>query len=117
MMRITNVVGDGYDEYDTTQPVWTKDGEQILFVSDHEGDGVPDIWIMDRTGENQEKVFSCARECFSPSLSPDGQKIAFEMDSNIYTVNIDGSDLFQVTDSGRAKAPAWSPMMLDVIEP
>ena len=51
--------------------------------------------------------------CFAPRWSPDGKKIVFargtsgDSDSNIYTVNSDGTNLTQVTDGGRDQAPDW----------
>jgi Tol biopolymer transport system component len=51
--------------------------------------------------------------CFGPSWSPDGTKIGFakgqngDVDANIYTVNVGGTDLQQVTHSGGAQSPDW----------
>ena len=45
--------------------------------------------------------------------SPDGTKIVFakgqngDVDANIYTVNIDGSGLTQVTHTGGSQSPDW----------
>jgi TolB protein len=51
-----------------------------------------------------------------PRLSPDGTKIAFAWGgpsatglSDIYVVGADGSNLLQLTTSGTASNPAWSP--------
>jgi dipeptidyl aminopeptidase/acylaminoacyl peptidase len=35
----------------------------------------------------------------SPSFSPNGQKIAFQMDGDIYMINPDGSELLQITNT------------------
>jgi Tol biopolymer transport system component len=51
--------------------------------------------------------------CFGPGWSPDGTKIVFakgqngDVDANIYTVNIDGSGLTQVTHTGGSQSPDW----------
>jgi TolB protein len=50
----------------------------------------------------------------APTLSPDGEKIAFmsrrEGNWNIYVVNADGTDLQQLTtDDAQDGLPAWSP--------
>lgn len=55
-----------------------------------------------------------ADEDTAPTLSPDGQKVAFmsrrEGNWNIYTVNIDGSNLQQLTtDDAEDGLPTWSP--------
>ena len=100
-----------------TQPAWTPDGEQILFVSDRDGEGVMDIWITDLTGDNKRKLLDCDRNCFSPSFSPDGQDIAFEKGGDIYTVNISGQGLHRVTISGFAGSPSWSPWIFEASAP
>jgi Tol biopolymer transport system component len=54
-----------------------------------------------------------AQGCFGPSWSPDGQKIVFtrgtngDVDTNIYSVDADGTDLTQVTHTGGSESPNW----------
>ena len=116
-IRLTN------DEYMNTQPAWSPDGEQILFVSDRDGEGVMDIWIMDRTGGNKRKILDCDKNCYSPSFSPDGQTIAFQKyradlkGGDIYTVDINGQGLRRVTTSGFAGSPSWSPWIFEAPAP
>lgn len=46
------------------------------------------------------------------SVSPNGQRVAFRAKRHIWTANLDGSNLVQVTDSegdGQDSAPQWSP--------
>ena len=63
------------------------------------------IWILDpETGEKRWLTPGGA-----PSWSPDGTKIAFELERQIYTINADGTGLVQLTRSGRNFFPAWSP--------
>jgi Tol biopolymer transport system component len=46
----------------------------------------------------------------SLSWSPDGRKIAFDDENEIFTINIDGSDKKRLTDDpGYDIAPSWSP--------
>lgn len=50
----------------------------------------------------------------NPSVSPDGQQIAFSMQAgrsrHLFTMNVDGSDLVQLTDERSIDVqPAWSP--------
>ncbi len=48
---------------------------------------------------------------FSPSWSPDGNKIVYEQDSKVYVLNRDGSD-FHILKNEQVKiqsSPAWSP--------
>jgi hypothetical protein len=93
---------------------WSPQGNEILF-SAHvpNGDFHSSIWVVhsDSTGLRQLPIegpcggpFSDPTTigCFNPVWSPDGQKIAFgrnrdDEQRDLYTVNADGSGLFQVT--------------------
>jgi hypothetical protein len=95
-------------------PAWSINGNRIFFVSDRDGEGGYDIWSMDNYGNNLVKIYDCDGDCSSPSPSPDGQKICFAANGDIYTINVDGTDLVLVTNSGFASSPAWSPLILEM---
>ena len=44
-----------------------------------------------------------------PTWSPDGRRIAFANDGQIYLMNSDGSNLVRLAEGALATAPAWSP--------
>ena len=49
-------------------------------------------------------------DVFHPTWSPDGSRIAFDMDNDIYSVQVDGSEPVRLTDGpGSDTQPAWSP--------
>ena len=93
---------------------WSPQGNQIVF-SAHvpNGDYHSSVWVVhfDGTGLRQLPIagpcggpFSdpSTYGCFNPVWSPDGQKIAFGRNQDdgqrdLYTVDADGSGLFQVT--------------------
>jgi len=95
---------------------WSPQGNEIVF-SAHvpNGDFHSSIWVVhsDGTGLRQLPIegpcggpFSDPTTfgCFNPVWSPDGKKIAFGRNQDdgqrdLYTVNADGSGLFQVTDT------------------
>jgi Tol biopolymer transport system component len=62
----------------------------------------------DGSGLRQIPISTCgsASGCFEPVWSPDGTKIAFTMflpqtgQTDLYTVNADGTGLYQVTHAG-----------------
>jgi len=57
------------------QPVWSPDGETILFVSDRSG--AENLWLMDADGGNlrQISLYDDNPVFVSPEWSPDGQSI------------------------------------------
>jgi Tol biopolymer transport system component len=100
-------------EFNFCQGSWSPQGNQIAF-SAHvpNGDYHSSIWVVhsDGTGLRQIPVPGCGGPfsdpttigCFKPVWSPDGRMIAFGRNADdgqrdIYTVNADGTGLFQVT--------------------
>lgn len=120
--RITN--HDGYDAEATVSPM----GDKIVFTSIRSGD--LELYTCDIDGSNIQQVTNQLGYDGGAFFSPDGKKLVFrasrpqtdeeikeyqDLLSNglvqptkmeIYTCNVDGSDLRQVTDLGNAN---WSP--------
>jgi Tol biopolymer transport system component len=103
---------------------WSPSGNTILFAARTAPDHRLAIWAVKADGSGLHQLpikpacggaFSDPKSvsCFYPGWSPDGSKIVFTRISangtqeNIYTVNADGSGLFQVTKSGGASQPDW----------
>jgi Tol biopolymer transport system component len=93
---------------------WSPQGNEIVFSSQYPtGDYHSSIWVVhsDGTGLRQLPIAGpCGGliadpttiGCFNPIWSPDGKKIVFGRNADddqrdLYTVNADGSGLFQVT--------------------
>jgi Tol biopolymer transport system component len=102
-------------------PAFSPDGRKIAFVSQQvSGSLAGNIKIMNADGTNQTEVTPItlssstypwqAYENSSLSWSPDGSKIAFDDDGEIFTVNVDGSNRTNLTNHpARDIAPSWSP--------
>lgn len=114
----------GYDAEATVSPK----GDKIVFTSDRSGD--LELWIMDIDGKNQKQITSGLGYDGGAFFSSDGKKLVFRAsrpkteeeiaeyklllkehlvaptNMEIYTCNIDGSDLKQITSLGKAN---WAP--------
>jgi Tol biopolymer transport system component len=101
---------------------WSPDGSRILLETSA-SDLHSEIWVVGADGSAPHELpitpacggpFSDpnAFGCFDPAWSPDGSSIVFARsnaagEANISIVNVDGSDLVQVTDGGFDHQPDW----------
>jgi Tol biopolymer transport system component len=114
----------GYDGEATVSPT----GDKIVFTSMRDGD--LDLYVMDRNGKNVKRVTRELGYDGGAFFSPDGKKLVFRAsrpqteeakkeyldnlklglvaptEMEIYTCNVDGSDLKQITRLGKAN---WAP--------
>jgi Tol biopolymer transport system component len=105
---------------------WSPQGNEIVFSRHVTSEVHSSIWVVHADGSGLHEVdvqpsSACggansdptADGCFGPSWSPDGTKIVFakgqngDVDANIYTVNVDGTGLTQVTHAGGSQSPDW----------
>ncbi|MFN0279719.1 MAG: hypothetical protein ACKVRN_14145 [Pyrinomonadaceae bacterium] len=109
-IRLTNNTGVDY------HPVWSPDGTSIAYLSQN-GFGPFSIKVMNADGSNQTVVTSvfygvCVwpwRDDWSMSWSPNGKKIAFQENGDIFTVDIDGTNRINLTNHFASDAePTWS---------
>lgn len=111
---VTNPPGDKREiDINVTEGTWmsldvSPDGKTIAF------DMLGDIYTMPITGGKATNIASGMAWEMQPRFSPDGSRIAFTSDraggDNIWTMNVDGSDMKQVTkESFRlTNNPTWS---------
>lgn len=120
--QLTNT--PGYDAEATVSPK----GDKIVFTSTRNGD--LDLYVMDINGKNVKQITHELGYDGGAFFSPDGTKIVFRAsrfkteeakkeyldylkqglvaptEMEIYTCNVDGSDLKQITNLGKAN---WAP--------
>jgi Tol biopolymer transport system component len=112
---LKQITPDGMD-FNFCNGNWSPQGNQIVF-SAHvpNGDYHSSVWVVHFNGSDLRQIpiagpcggpFSdpTTYGCFNPVWSPDGRKIAFGRNQDdgqrdLYTVNTDGSGLFQVTNT------------------
>jgi hypothetical protein len=98
------------------QPVWSPDGQRIVFVS---GRGGPrQLYVMNADGSGVRALTTLPGGAGEPTVSPDGKTVAFagypegaDKQSDIFTVPIDGGPAVAVTTTRdrREIRPAYLP--------
>jgi len=97
----------------TIAPRFSPNGQKVI-MSLLEDDGGSNIYTMDLTTHQTNKLTSGRAINTGGSYSPDGNKIVFETDRNgrqqIYVMNADGSDQKRISfGDGSYSTPVWSP--------
>ncbi len=98
-------------------PAWSPDGNTIAYWysgitkvrSDGGSEGDPTqrgIWFISPDGTNKRMFLQGG---YSPDWSPDGEKLALEAYSQIFTIKTDGDSLTQLTVVVKNFWPDWSP--------
>ena len=88
---------------------WSPDGSQIAFSSNR--DGETNIYLMDTDGGNVKHLES-PHFSTRPKWSPDGKQIAFELGRQVYAMNADGTERWQVSKprpNAHMFLGGWSP--------
>lgn len=106
------------DIWYTNVAIWSPDGSKIALIGEYKPSQGRAIYVMDANGDHMTQVFydsdmQLGGSDWSPRLdwSPDSSRIAFLANYKIiYTVNVDGSNLNQLTTTDTTKNDiTWSP--------
>ncbi|NUB46147.1 Tol-Pal system protein TolB [Fertoebacter nigrum] len=106
-------ISGGAGRYGT--PVWSPRGDLIAFTKQNEGRF--HIGVM-RTDGSEERLLTASFLDEGPTWAPNGRVIMFTRESAgaggqpaLYSVDISGRNLRQVSTNGPASDPAWSPLL------
>jgi len=91
-------------------PIWSPDGQKILFLSDR--DGNLEIYVVNEDGKGIKNLTKNKATDYNPVWSPDGSQIVFtsERDGNpeLYVMNSDGTGVTRLTSQpGNDYSNAW----------
>jgi Tol biopolymer transport system component len=64
---------------------------------------------MDADGTNVTRLTEPGTDAAAPAVAPDGTRVAFVADGDIYVIDADGSNMRRLTEGGDAAAPTWAP--------
>lgn len=91
------------------EPAWSPDGSQIVFAT------LDSLWLVRLDGTPARKLTTDCCHYESPTFSPDGSRIAYVFSddttlySDIWLMNVDGSERHPITSSGHFAQVDWSP--------
>ena len=96
------------DSTATRDPVFSPDGSRVAYEDGR------DLVISTTGGSGTQPVTTGGHNDQMPAFSPDGKRIVFHRadDTDLYVVDVDGSDLTRLTSDGATSAeyePDWSP--------
>ena len=113
--ELARVIGD--PALDARSPVWTPDGESIVFTGSAAGSGSDyGLYRMDADGVNVERIGDLSGSAFAldhHSISPDGKTavvVSGDEQYDLYLVDLaTGEHVLIAGGEGEASEPYWSP--------
>lgn len=80
---------------------------KIAFASYRDGDY--EIYVQNEDGTGLEQVTDNASLEFNPSLSPDGERVAFESNNQVYVADVESKETTAISGNAGGSDPAFSP--------
>lgn len=90
-------------------PAWSPDSARIVFSSNRDSE-VFELYTIGVDGKGLRSVAPTSSDVFEPSWAPDGSRIAFSEEGAIFTVELGGGEVEQLTSTeNNDSSPAWNP--------
>jgi dipeptidyl aminopeptidase/acylaminoacyl peptidase len=111
--ELARVAGAVVGAFVNSQPVFTRDGKRVVFVSDR--DGLPQLYVADagKPDAPATRLVTSTERVTGAVPTPDGKAVVFQSDHGAdenwtyFRVNLDGSGLVELTPgSKRQRNPA-----------
>ncbi len=106
-------ISNGKGRYGT--PVWSPRGDMIAFTKQNEGRFHIGVMLVDG---GEERLLTSSFLDEGPTWAPNGRVIMFTRqgageggEAALFSVDISGRNLRQITTDGAASDPAWSPLL------
>ncbi len=96
---------------DEVEPSYAPDGNSFVFVSNKTGVKTPQIYRYNFATQGIKRI-SRGGYATSPSFSPDGKQIAFLNGRNASIMNLSGSVIHNIGNTGIDEAPHFSPVVV-----
>lgn len=91
---------------------WSPDGTKLV-LDGLGSNGHGQIWVMDTNGSNRAQLTNTSTNNFDPRWSPDGSRIVWEYNFDIWSMKPDGTDQTNLTNTPDVTAvddtPTYSP--------
>jgi serine/threonine protein kinase len=108
--NLTQNLGTRYSRW----PRWSPDGKLLAFVSMPQEPRVAgrletghEIWIVPFTGGRPR--FVVESDSLGHAWSPDGKKLAYFKEGNLYVVSLDSGVSVKLAEAPESHSPSWSP--------
>lgn len=88
------------------EPAWSDSGDKVVYIHSDIDNDFTGIYRIDSDGKNKKLILNSFAN--SPDWSPDGNRIVFSLNNNIYKINVNGDSLKYITDTGINSNPKWS---------
>ena len=88
---------------------WSPQGNKLAVISDQNTSSQGDIFVMSTDGSDVAQITNHPSLESGVDWSPDGSRLVFARQSQIWTIQADGTNEVQLTTGTDKAEPLWSP--------